>query len=55
LNKIIKGDKKHKLIPLILDELKDEDIPLLLGDIKYVRLSDKKEYKKLLLFLKQEI
>jgi len=55
LNKLIRGHAKQKVIPLILDELKDEDIPPLLSDIKYERLSDKKVYEKLLLVLKQEI
>jgi len=52
LNKLIRGSSEQKVIPLILDDLKDQDIPPLLSDLQYVRRSDKREYERLLSFLK---
>ena len=51
LNKIFSKKTDKKVIPLIIDDLVDEDLPLLLSNIKCVRYSETKAYKRLLLML----
>lgn len=48
LNKVIGGCMVQKVVPLVLDELNHEDVPLLLSDYKYERLPDTRGYEKLL-------
>ncbi|MCP4344129.1 MAG: TIR domain-containing protein, partial [Desulfobacterales bacterium] len=47
------GKTEQKIVPLILDDMDDTEMPLLFGDIRHERYSDPQGYKKLLHSLKQ--
>ena len=51
LSKFISGATKQKIIPLLLEEIAQENIPLFLSDLRRERYSKKDEYEKLLDFL----
>ena len=51
LNKVLSGYTSQKVIPLILDDLDDADIPFLISDFRCERVSDRKGYRHLMSFL----
>ncbi|NIM14508.1 MAG: TIR domain-containing protein [Candidatus Aminicenantes bacterium] len=53
LNRILSGTSEQKIIPLILDELSSDKLPLLISNIKWVRYSDKEGYREILKRLKK--
>ena len=48
LHSFLAGKKGKRLIPLILDDLSDSDLPPLLVDLKHIRWEDRAEYQGLL-------
>ncbi len=48
LSRVIPGKTGQTVTPLVIDDMGEEDVPMLLYDIKNVRLSDKRGYEKLL-------
>lgn len=50
LNNLITGNSKQRVLPLILDELLVEDMPILLRSFEVVRYSNKNDYKDMLQF-----
>ncbi len=53
LNRMLSGNTGQRVVPLILDDLEDSEMPPLLSDIRYERYSDVRGYDKLLRRLKQ--
>jgi small GTP-binding protein len=53
LNEVISGGTNQKVLPLILDDLEDERMPLLIRGYKYERYSDPSGYQKILKLLKK--
>ena len=51
LDKVLSGQTSQKVIPLILDDLPEEEAPLLLSDFRSERLTDSRSYERLLSFL----
>jgi small GTP-binding protein len=51
LNKVLSGYTSQKVIPLILDDLDNADIPFLISDFRCERVSDRKGYRHLMSFL----
>ena len=51
LTKVLSGQTSQKVTPLILDDLPEEDVPLLLRDFRSERLADSRGYERLLSFL----
>jgi internalin A len=53
LNAVINGKTGQKILPLIIDDLEDEEIPISLNSFKYERRSHERGYNKLLQALKK--
>jgi hypothetical protein len=53
LNKILGGSTNQIVVPLMLDDLTGEEIPLLISSYKFERYSDPKGYQKILKRLKK--
>jgi hypothetical protein len=51
LHKSISGQTSQKVTPLIIDNLPEDEIPLLLQDFRAEKLSDRRGYERLLTFL----
>ena len=53
LNKVISRTTGQRILPLILDDLRDEEMPLLVSSYKYERYSDSIGYQKILKRIKK--
>ena len=51
LNKIFSQKTSQKIIPLIIDDMKDTELPYLLGDTQLTWFLKEESYKKFLEFL----
>ncbi len=51
LTKIISGLSDQRIIPLIIDDIADNKVPLFLGDIRIERYQDKDQYNRLIQYL----
>jgi small GTP-binding protein len=51
LHKVLRGKTSQRVTPLILDDLPDEELPILLSDFRSERLNDPRGYKRLVTFL----
>jgi hypothetical protein len=52
LEKVISGTTNQKVLPLILDDLTKDEMPILVSNRKFGRYSDKEEFNKILKELK---
>jgi hypothetical protein len=52
LGRILSGNSKQNVVPLILDNMKDEDFPLFLGTLRCERYKEEKQYERFINFFR---
>jgi hypothetical protein len=54
LHRIISGTEKRRVIPVILDDISADEVPLFLGDLKCIRYQHKQDLQQLLGFFQSD-